>query len=200
MSPTAHRYFIINKPYNMVSQFVSNDAVRLLGDINYHFPKGTHAIGRLDSLSEGLLILSTNKQLTRLLFEGAVPHKRKYLVQVNSSLTEESLERMRAGISFKIKGGKFYQSLPCEVSPAEKPDDLFSNGLRLNENQATAWVYITLTEGKYHQVRKMVGALRHRCIRLIRVSIEDLELGNLQPGEIMEIPEDKIFLKLGIAH
>ncbi len=200
MNVYAHRYFIINKPFNMVSQFVSNDAVRLLGDINYPFPEGTHAIGRLDSHSEGLLILTTNKKLTRLLFQGAVSHKRKYLVQVNSSLTEESMERMRAGISFKIKGGKHYQSLPCEVFPADKPANLFSNGLTLNENQPATWVYITLTEGKYHQVRKMIGALRHRCLRLIRISIEDLELGNLQPGEVMEIQEDEIFSKLGIAY
>jgi 23S rRNA pseudouridine2457 synthase len=46
----------------------------------------------------------------------------------------------------------------------------------------------------------MVGALRHRCLRLIRISIEDLELRNLQPGEVMEIEEDELFSKLGIVH
>jgi 16S rRNA U516 pseudouridylate synthase RsuA-like enzyme len=69
MSTSPHRYFIINKPYNMVSQFISSHNVRLLGDLDFDFPEGTHAIGRLDNHSEGLLLLTTNKKVTRLLFD-----------------------------------------------------------------------------------------------------------------------------------
>lgn len=58
-----NRYFILNKPANMVSQFVSSDDVPLLGGIGFQFPEGTHAIGRLDKDSEGLLLLTTNKKL-----------------------------------------------------------------------------------------------------------------------------------------
>ena len=53
-----------------------------------------------------------------------------------------------------------------------------------------------LTEGKFHQVRKMVAAIHHRCKRLIRISIENLELNGLQPGEVKEIEEAEFFLKL----
>ena len=81
----AHRYFLVNKPYNMVSQFVSSHDVRLLGDLNFDFPEGTHAIGRLDQNSEGLLLLTTNKKITKLLFQGPIPHKRTYLVQVKNT-------------------------------------------------------------------------------------------------------------------
>ena len=184
----------------MVSQFISNDDVRLLGDLDYNFPEGTHAIGRLDNNSEGLLILSTNKKLTRLLFHESALHKRKYLVQVNHNLTEENLQQLQSGITFKIKGGIYYRSLPCEAVIADKSPDLFSNGLTQHEKQPNSWVYITLTEGKYHQVRKMMGALKLRCLRLIRISIEDLELGNLQAGEVMEMEERELFFKLGIVH
>ena len=59
----------------MVSQFVSPDKVNLLGDIDFNWPEGTHAIGRLDNNSEGLLILTTNKRVTKLLFESDTPHK-----------------------------------------------------------------------------------------------------------------------------
>ena len=62
MQQPVNRYFIINKPYKMVSQFVSPDNVGLLKDIKYNFPEGIHAIGRLDNHSEGLLILTTNKK------------------------------------------------------------------------------------------------------------------------------------------
>ncbi len=68
MSQQANRYFLVHKPYKMVSQFVSPDKVRLLGDLDYHFPEGTHAIGRLDNNSEGLLLLTTNKKVTKLIF------------------------------------------------------------------------------------------------------------------------------------
>lgn len=193
-----NRYFIINKPFNMVSQFVSNDNVRLLGELDYSFPEGTHAIGRLDNNSEGLLILSTNKKLTRLLFQSEVPHKRKYLVQVNNLISNESIVTLQNGIAFKTKGGLMYQALPCEAAITEMPGNLFTNGNTINENQPTCWLHLTLTEGKYHQVRKMIKALRHRCLRLIRVSIENLELGNLQPGEVLEIEEAELFYKLGL--
>ena len=88
-----HRYFILNKPFNMVSQFVSTDEVPLLTAIDFNFPEGTHAIGRLDAHSEGLLILTTNKKVTRLLFQGKVPHKRTYLVQVLQHMTQESVQK-----------------------------------------------------------------------------------------------------------
>ena len=183
----------------MVSQFVSNDKVRLLGDLNYPFPEGTHAIGRLDNSSEGLLILSTNKKLTRLLFQSEIPHKRKYLVQVNNALSNESIASLKNGIAFKTKGGIMYQTLPCEANITEKPENLFTNGNVIYENQQTCWLHLTLAEGKYHQVRKMIKAVRHRCLRLIRISIENLEMGNLQPGEVMEIEEVELFSKLGLA-
>ena len=76
MTTNPNRYFIINKPYKMVSQFISPDNVNLLGAIDYDFPEGIHAIGRLDNNSEGLLILTTNKRVTALLFQSEKPHKR----------------------------------------------------------------------------------------------------------------------------
>src|SRR6188768_3481004 len=101
----AHRYFIVNKPCDMVSQFISPHAVRLLGDLDFDFPEGTHAIGRLDSHSEGLLILTTNKKVTRLLFEGEKPHKRTYLVQVRNEVSPEKLEHLRTGVDIEVQDG-----------------------------------------------------------------------------------------------
>jgi 23S rRNA pseudouridine2457 synthase len=86
-----HRYFILHKPIDMVSQFVSSHDVRLLGSIDFNFPEGTHAIGRLDKNSEGLLLLTTNSKVTKLLFQGKVPHKRTYLVQVINKISEETI-------------------------------------------------------------------------------------------------------------
>ncbi|MEN9327055.1 MAG: hypothetical protein RI943_1495, partial [Bacteroidota bacterium] len=88
------RYFIIYKPVNMVSQFISTHQVKLLGDLNFDFPEGTHAIGRLDQHSEGLLLLTTNKKITKLLFQGTKPHTRTYLVQVKNKVSKETAKQL----------------------------------------------------------------------------------------------------------
>lgn len=194
-----NRYFIINKPFNMVSQFVSTHDVHLLGDIKFDFPKGTHAIGRLDNHSEGLLLLTTNQKITRLLFQGEIPHKRTYLVQVKNRVSEESLQRLRSGIAIRIKGGTDYITAPCAVSIVAQPENLFSSGYELRDDVPHTWLLVTLTEGKFHQVRKMVAAIHHRCKRLIRVSIEDILLGDLKPGEVREMGEADFFRNLKIS-
>jgi 23S rRNA pseudouridine2457 synthase len=200
MNPTPNRYFIINKPYKMVSQFISPDKVNKLGDLDFDFPEGIHAIGRLDNNSEGLLILTTNKRVTALLFQSDVPHKRTYLVQVEKVITEERLNMLRTGISIRVKGGGYYTTTSCEVELVEKPVNLPKRGHEFRDDLPQSWLLITLTEGKFHQIRKMVSSVYHHCKRLIRVSIEDLELGDLQPGCVREIEEEDFFRMLKIEN
>ncbi len=195
-----HRYFILNKPFNMVSQFVSTHNVRLLRDINFIFPEGTHAIGRLDNHSEGLLILSTNKKVTRLLFQGVQPHKRTYLVLVNKIVNEESLNLLRNGVEFIIQGGNKYKTAPCEVSIITNPPINFNSPYKMIDKIPYTWLSISLTEGKFHQVRKMVSAIHHKVKRLIRINIENLHLADLQPGEVKEIEEKAFFELLNIKY
>src|SRR5450755_48298 len=184
-----HRYFIINKPCNMVSQFVSPHKVGLLGDLDYTFPDGTHAIGRLDSNSEGLLILTTNKKVTSLLFSSGVAHKRVYLVQINNLLSKENLLLLRNGVSIRIERGGNYITPACEIEIITNPAIIYPQIQLGKQYGQHTWLLISLYEGKYRQVRKMIAAVNHRCKRLIRVSIEDLILGELQPGGIQEIEE-----------
>ncbi len=188
-----HRYFILNKPINMVSQFVSSHAVNLLTDLAFNFPPETHAIGRLDQNSEGLLLLTTNKKITKLLFQGAVPHKRTYLVQVKNTVSAETILKLANGIAISAPNGTQFITTPCIVKLVNKPPHLFEVGTALHENVKTSWLQITLTEGKFHQVRKMVAAVNHRCLRLIRISIEGILIGNMQPGEVVELDEHEFF-------
>jgi 23S rRNA pseudouridine2457 synthase len=183
----------------MVSQFVSSHKVRLLGDLDFDFPEGTHAVGRLDTHSEGLLILTTNKKVTKLLFQDEVPHRRKYLVKVKYEVSSESLEKLRAGLSIRVRGGGQYTTLPCEVEIVQPPENLPLNGTETPEYVPHTWLMLTLMEGKFHQVRKMVDVLHHRCVRLIRQSIEELELGDLDPGEVREMEETEFFNKLKVS-
>jgi len=188
-----NRYFIINKPHKMLSQFIGGEKGAMLGKLDYAFPEGIHAVGRLDSDSEGLLILTTNKKVTRLLFQGKTPHKRTYLVRVKNKVSLEKLEMLRNGVTIRIKDGAYYTTPPCSVEIIEQPENLFPHQLELRDYIAHTWLLVSLYEGKYHQVRKMVSAINHRCMRLIRVSIEDIELGTLEPGGVREIEESEFF-------
>lgn len=177
----------------MVSQFVSSHEVPLLKDLDFDFPMGAHAIGRLDQNSEGLLLLTTNKKITRLLFQGKVPHKRTYLVQVKNKVDSSTITQLANGVEISaIQGGNF-TTTACDVKLVQKPVGLFEAGKKLHENVITSWLQITLTEGRYHQVRKMVASVNHKCLRLIRISIENIHIGKMQPGEVIELKEEDFF-------
>ena len=193
---SAHRYFLLYKPVNMVSQFISSDKVRLLGAIDFNFPEGTHAIGRLDKDSEGLLLLTTDKKVTKLLFQGKMPHKRTYLVQVKNVMTSATAAQLMTGIAISAPMGGEYMTTPCDVELVDKPAYIQDAEIPLHEKVKNSWVKITLTEGKFHQVRKMVAAVQHKCVRLIRLSIEDINVFDLLPGQVKEVTEEYFYQQL----
>jgi len=193
MADSVHRYFMLNKPFNMESQFISHHEAILLRDLDFEFPEGIHAIGRLDKNSEGLLLLTTNKKITKLLFNSGISHKRKYLVKVKYEVKPENLHRLRTGLTIRIKGGSNYLTPPCDVHIVEPPANLFPLPDPKPDYRPFTWLEITLTEGKYHQVRKMVLAAGHKCQRLIRISIENMLLGELLPGQVREFSEEEFF-------
>lgn len=192
------RYFITNKPFNMVSQFKSPHRVRLLGDLDFQFPDGTHAIGRLDNESEGLLILTTDKRVTRLLYSGKKQHLRTYLVMVQNNISVTTLAQLQNGICIPVKGGEPYLAIPESVEIIFDPKDVYPLATDVRENYPHTWLLITLSEGKFRQVRKMFMAAKHRCLRLIRVSIGDLLLGNMLPGEVKELEKEVLFRGIGM--
>jgi 23S rRNA pseudouridine2457 synthase len=193
-----NRYFIINKPAGIVSQFVSTHDVGLLGDLDFNFPEGTHAVGRLDKDSEGLLILTTDKKVTRLLFLAAQPHKRTYLVMVQNKITPETFNKLKDGIPIRIKDGEYYTAKPTAIEIVENPIALYKYVTDHRDAYPHTWLLITLNEGKYRQVRKMVLAVRHRCQRLVRLSITNITLGDMHPGEVKEVEKKTFYNLLGI--
>ena len=198
--PESHRYFMVYKPYCMLSQFVGPTDAPKLGDLDFDFPEGTHAIGRLDFHSEGLLLLTTNKKITKLLFQGKEPHKRTYLVQALYPMSESVVQQLRDGVEIRIRGGEYWVSSPCEADLVSKPSWLPPRNEEIPEFVPHCWLTISLTEGKFHQVRKMLMAVRHKCKRLIRTSIEDLHIEGFQAGEVREIRASDFFSKLKLDH
>ena len=189
-----HRYFIVYKPYKMISQFISPITHRKLGELDFDFPVGTNAVGRLDHESEGLLILTTDSGLTQKLLHPSKNHSRSYIVQVDKVVNEETITRLSSGVEILLKGKKqSYTTKPCTVNLINKPPNLPPREDSLAENIPHCWLEFILTEGKNRQIRKMCRLVRHKCKRLIRTKIENLELGDMQPGEVREIEQKKLF-------
>lgn len=182
----------------MVSQFVSTDKVELLDSLNFQFPPGTHALGRLDKDSEGLLLLTTDKRATRLLFSDAAPHYRTYLVMVQNEVTLPAFAQLQFGVEIKIKNAEYYFAKPVAVERVRNPATYYPHAMDNREAYPHTWLLVTLNEGKFRQIRKMVLKVRHRCLRLIRLSISDMHLGNLKPGEVREVREKEFYELLGI--
>ena len=183
----------------MLSQFIKGDAgLRMLGGLGYDFPEGIHAVGRLDYHSEGLLLLTTNQQITRLLFQSEEKHARTYLVQAYKVMNDATLDQLRNGVLLRIKGGVDYVTTPCIVKVVQRPEWLPVAAHELPENIPQTWLELTLTEGKYRQIRKMLKAVYHPCRRLVRTGIEGIVLGDLKAGEVKELGEGEFFGLLGI--
>ncbi len=177
----------------MISQFVSPYNQRLLGELHFDFPAGTHAVGRLDEDSEGLLILTTDKTLTRRLLHPGKNHRRHYLVQVQREVVPETIEKLKTGLDIMVKKKGLYRTLPCEVCRVDKPAHIAARSNEFQDFIPHTWLEFVLTEGKNRQIRKMCSAVRHNCHRLIRTRIEKLELGSMQPGEVREMKREELF-------
>lgn len=192
------RYFVIYKPYKMLSQFVRLPRKRCLADLDYDFPEGTNALGRLDENSEGLLILSNDKKLNHLLLKPENEHKRVYWVQVQFKVKPETLEQLQKGMIIRLEKGD-YLTRPCRARVIAPPALLKPRERRLvREDLETEWLELTLTEGKFHQVRKMCAGVGHQVLRLVRYSIENLALENAQPGFVKEYSREEIYGLLNV--
>mgnify|MGYP001501441022 CR=1 FL=1 len=188
---TTHRHFILHKPFGYLSQLVNHQNKRrnkkLLGEL-YDFPEGTMAIGRLDEGSEGLLLLTTDGKVSEEIRSNKI--EKEYWAKVDGQIDEEALEQLRSGIELNIEG-KLYTTQPCEArlftNAPEVP--ISAKKIRNERHGPTSWVSITIREGKYRQVRKMTAAVGYPTLRLIRVRIGKITLGQLPAGECIEVDQ-----------
>lgn len=174
-----------NKPYGVLSQFTPDGSPnRTLGE--FGFPKEAYPIGRLDSDSEGLLLLADEGDLNERLLHPNARHERTYWAQVERIPTAEALGQLEKGVALCD-----YKTRPCgarilDPQPAVPPRD---PPIRFRKNVPDIWVELRMTEGKNRQVRRMTAAIGHPTLRLIRVAIGILELSGLRlnPGEWCEL-------------
>lgn len=191
-----HRYFIIYKPYNVLTQFSAHEGKATLAD-HFHVPKDVYPVGRLDYDSEGLLILTNDTALNHRLLNPEHKHEREYWVQVEGSITKEAIDNLQKGVVISIDG-KQYKTLPCRPSLFIEPLLVYERNppIRFRKNIPDSWISLTLTEGKNRQVRRMTAKVGFPTLRLIRYRIEKLTLENMQPGDIKELTKEEIYKAL----
>jgi 23S rRNA pseudouridine2457 synthase len=172
-----------HKPYGVLSQFTS-DGSRHRTLAEFGFPARVYPLGRLDAASEGLLLLSDERGLNSRLLDPRHAHRRTYWAQVERVPAHGALAQLERGVVFDGR-----KTLPCrawlldpqpQLPPREPP-------IRFRKNVPDAWIALELIEGKNHQVRRMTAAVGHPTLRLIRVKIGALELGDLTPGEVRQL-------------
>ncbi|HRH47856.1 MAG TPA: pseudouridine synthase [Panacibacter sp.] len=190
------RYFIVHKPYLVLSQFTSASGKQTLADY-FKLPKNIYPVGRLDEDSEGLLILTNDEKLNNRLLNPFFEHEREYVVQVDGAVTQDAIIQLQQGIDINLNG-KLYNTKPCKVSLFTETDLLPPRNppIRFRKEIPASWLKIILTEGKNRQVRRMTAKAGFPALRLIRTRIEGIVLGDLKPGEMKELSEKLIYKKL----
>ena len=184
-----HQHFKIHKPYGYLSQFINNQTTRknkkLLGEL-YDFPAETMAIGRLDEDSEGLLLLTTSGMMSEEVRSTEV--EKEYYVQLDGLITPGAIELLNTGVEIGVNGKK-YLTKPCRAFKLDKAPGFPQRSKRIRDERhgPTCWVSITLTEGKFRQVKKMTAAVGFPTLRLVRVRIGNEYLSKLKSGDVLKV-------------
>ena len=180
-------YYKIYKPFGVLSQFTDSVGRPTLKSV-FDFPPDVYPVGRLDYDSEGLLILTNDRELNGLLLNPAHDHKREYFVQVEGVPTGKDLSLFKKGILVQRR-----ITLPAEVKLISPPSFPQRNPpVRFRKSVPDSWLKIILVEGKNRQVRRMTAAIGFPTLRLIRVRIENISLDDMKPGEVRELSNDEL--------
>ncbi len=175
------------KPFNVLTQFTDAQGRATLAD--FIDVAGVYAAGRLDYDSEGLLLLTDSGRLNARLTQPQFAHPRTYLVQVERVPDEAALEYLRRGV--ELNDGR---TRPAKAELIAVPLDLPERSvpIRFRKQVPTAWLRLTLTEGKNRQVRRMTAAVGYPTLRLVREAIGPVTLDGLQPGEWQRLTEREL--------
>lgn len=193
-----NKYFIVHKPFNVLSQFTSEDGKKTLKDF-FDVPPNVYPVGRLDYDSEGLLLLTDDKKLNQYLLNPLHAHEREYWVQVDGDITNEAIEKLQQGVPINING-KIYHTKKCRVQKFSLPPlvDERNPPIRVRKSIPDSWVKIILTEGKNRQVRKMTAQVGFPTLRLIRYRIEKITLEYLHSKEMKMLTQAELYNLLKI--
>lgn len=182
-----YQYFLAHKPYGMLTQFTDHQSRPTLAQLNYAFSKDVYPVGRLDKDSEGLLLLTNNPKVNKALLSPKHHQEKEYYAQVEGAPTLEDLAALTRGVQLKThftKPAKVAILGELELPPRNPP-------IRYRASIPTTWISLCLTEGKNRQVRRMTAHVGFPTLRLIRMRIAHLELGDLAVNEVRALTQSE---------
>ncbi|MDD1413254.1 rRNA large subunit pseudouridine synthase E [Dolichospermum sp. ST_con] len=178
-----NRYIIFHKPYGVLSQFTQESPKHITLKEYIDVPD-VYPVGRLDWDSEGLLLLTNDGQLQHRLAHPRFGHKRTYWAQVERIPDIDAIHKLQTGVEIQD-----YRTRPAQVRLLLEEPSVAQRipPIRFRKSIPTAWLEMTLTEGKNRQVRRMTATVGFPTLRLIRVSIANIQLHDLAPGQWREL-------------
>jgi 23S rRNA pseudouridine2457 synthase len=186
------QYYLLYKPFQVLSQFTSSDGKLCLKDI-IEVEKDVYPVGRLDYDSEGLLLLTNDTSINHQLLHPSFEHQRTYWVQVDGAITQEAANALSKGVTIHIDG-KDYKTKPASVKllpdTLQVPDR--NPPIRFRKTIPATWASIQLTEGKNRQVRKMFASVGFPVLRLIRAQMGSYTIDKMQAGDLLSLTEEEV--------
>jgi 23S rRNA pseudouridine2605 synthase len=174
-----HRYFVLNKPKGYVTTVSDPEKRPTVMDFFAKTNERVYPVGRLDYLSEGLLLMTNDGELANLLTKAKSGVEKVYLVKVAGQPTEEELERLRGGVAIERgeAGSERVRTSPARIRQ-----------VRVGDNP---WYEVVLTEGRNRELRKMFAAIGHFAEKIRRVGYGPLVL-DVEPGKVRELTADEV--------
>jgi 23S rRNA pseudouridine2457 synthase len=175
-----NRILLFNKPYGVICQFSRDGLHATLAD--YISDPGFYPAGRLDTDSEGLLLLTDNGILQHRITDPKHKLPKTYWAQVEGVPDEAALQKLRSGVKLND-----FTTQPATAQLMDEPDALWQRAppVRFRKNIPTSWLQLTIREGKNRQVRRMTAAVGFPTLRLIRYAIGDWKLDGIAPGKCL---------------
>ncbi len=174
IKPEPKVYFAFYKPRKVITSLLDPQGRPTVKDYLKGIKFRVYPVGRLDFDSEGLLLLTNDGELAYRVMHPSSRIEKTYLVKVDGIIKEDKIEKLRKGVKID---GKI--AVPVSVN-------------LVKILKANSWIKITLHEGRKRQIRKMLQRVGHPVIRLIRIAIDGIKLGNLKPGQIRPLKREEI--------